>query len=135
MRMFIAGMDACLGWSIAHHLTWSRREIVGADGLCRREGMRSARRLYPFTWQAARQERDRDIEDLDLHGVRTRARFTPPHLTPDSRQRFGYRGSEFTVCEDVDWRVLSLPLSVTRSDADADRVGDGATDLLSSHVS
>jgi UDP-sulfoquinovose synthase len=44
MRMFIAGMDGYLGWSLAQHLARRGHEIAGADALMRRswvEGMGS----------------------------------------------------------------------------------------------
>jgi UDP-sulfoquinovose synthase len=36
MRMFIAGMDGYLGWSLAQHLTRRGHEVAGADALYRR---------------------------------------------------------------------------------------------------
>lgn len=53
MRMFIAGMDGYLGWSLAQHLARRGHEIAGADALLRRswvEGMGSvsAIRIAPI---------------------------------------------------------------------------------------
>ena len=36
MRMFIAGMDGYLGWSLAQHLVRGGHEVAGADALYRR---------------------------------------------------------------------------------------------------
>src|ERR1700734_137766 len=36
MRMFIAGMDGYLGWSLAQHLVREGHEVAGADALYRR---------------------------------------------------------------------------------------------------
>jgi UDP-sulfoquinovose synthase len=40
MRMFIAGMDGYLGWSLAQHLTRRGHEVAGADALYRRSWVR-----------------------------------------------------------------------------------------------
>ena len=98
-------------------------------------GMRSAWHLYPLRLAgAARLRRDQLIEDLDRLGIGTSVHFTPLHLTSHFRQRFGYSGGEFPVCEDSYSRMLSLPLYAAMSDADVTRVAAAVTDLVPRHA-
>ena len=95
------------------------------------EGVRSAWHLYPLRLAgAARQGRDRLIGDLDQRGIGTSVHFIPLHLMSHFRQRYGFQGGEFPMCEDVYSRVLSLPLYSAMSDADADRVAAAVSELV-----
>jgi len=96
------------------------------------EGVRPAWHLYPLRLAGrAGGGRDRLVEDLADRGIGTSVHFIPVHLMTHFRKRYGYRGGEYPVCEDVFRRVLSLPLYADMSDAEADRVIEVVTDLVS----
>lgn len=95
------------------------------------EGMRSAWHLYPLRLAgAARHGRNQLIADLELRGIGTSVHFIPLHLRTYARERYGFGGGEFPVCEDVYSRVLSLPLYAAMSDDDVDHVAAAVTELV-----
>ena len=42
-------------------------------------------------------------------GVQTRPYFSPIHLQPFYRERFGYHEGDYPVTEQISWRTLALP--------------------------
>lgn len=99
------------------------------------EGVRSAWHLYPLRLAgAARGRRDQLIEDLDRLGIGSSVHFRPLHLNSYIKERLGFQGGEYPVCEDSSARVLSLPLYAGMSDTDVDRVIDAVTGLVSSYA-
>jgi UDP-sulfoquinovose synthase len=99
------------------------------------EGVRSAWHLYPFRLAgAARMARDQLIEDLEALGIGSSVHFVPIHLKTYLKERMGFRGGEFPVCEDACTRVLSLPLYAAMSDADVERVISAVTNLVRSYA-
>lgn len=54
-------------------------------------------------------DRDRVIANLANRGIPARAYFSPLHLQPVYRERFGFRGGEFAVTEQVARTTLALP--------------------------
>jgi len=61
---------------------------------------------------------------LQEHGVPSRAYFPPVHLQPFYRDRFGYSGGEFPVCERVARSTLALPFSGVMAEEQVDLVCD-----------
>lgn len=51
------------------------------------------------------------LRDLETRGVPTRPYFSPIHLQPFYRERFGYTPGDFPVTEDLGNRCLALPFS------------------------
>jgi len=99
------------------------------------EGIRSAWHLYPLRLAGdARMGRDQLVEELHQLGIGTSVHFIPLHLSPHFRERFGFRGGEFPVCEDAYSRVISLPLYSAMSEPDVDRVIGAVTSLVSRHA-
>ena len=62
------------------------------------------------------------IDDLRTQGVPTRNYFSPIHLQPFFRERFGYREGDFPVTERVADSTLALPFHATMSRADIEYV-------------
>lgn len=56
-------------------------------------------------------DRDAVMHALQVRGVPSRPYFTPIHLQPFYRERFGYREGDFPVSEAVARRTLALPFS------------------------
>jgi perosamine synthetase len=67
-------------------------------------------------------DRDRVIEQLEARGIPSRVYFTPIHLEPYYRQRFGFRPGDFPVAERVAASILALPFHTNLSDAEIDEV-------------
>ena len=78
-----------------------------------RGGGGRARRLAPVPaapGRAARGRRDQLIEDLDRPSIGSSVHYKPLHLISYVKERLGFHGGEYPVCEDSSARVLSLPL-------------------------
>jgi perosamine synthetase len=69
-------------------------------------------------------DRDRVIEQLEVCGIPSRVYFTPIHLEPYYRQRFGFKPGDFPVAERVAASILALPFHTNLSDAEMDEVVD-----------
>ena len=68
--------------------------------------------------------RDRVMERLAEQGIQSRPYFTPIHLQPLYRQRFGYQPGDFPIAERVAASTLALPFSSVMSEGDVDLVCD-----------
>jgi perosamine synthetase len=69
-------------------------------------------------------DRDRVIEQLEAHGIPSRVYFTPIHLEPYYRKRFGFKPGDFPVAERIAASILALPFHSNLSDAEMDEVVD-----------
>jgi perosamine synthetase len=69
-------------------------------------------------------DRDSCMLELTSRGVSSRPYFSPIHLQPFYRERFGYAPGDFPVTERVAASTLALPFSSTMSEADVDYVCD-----------
>lgn len=69
-------------------------------------------------------DRDRVIEQLEARGIPSRVYFTPIHLEPYYRKRFGFKPGDFPVAERVAASILALPFHSNLSDAEMDEVVD-----------
>ena len=68
--------------------------------------------------------RDRTIEELGARAIPSRPYFSPIHLQPFYRERFGYRQGDFPVAERLGATSLALPFSSVMTQAQVDRVCD-----------
>jgi len=62
------------------------------------------------------------MTELDARGVPSRPYFTPIHLQPFYRERFGYREGDFPVTEEVARGSLALPFSSVMTEAQVEDV-------------
>jgi perosamine synthetase len=69
-------------------------------------------------------DRDRVIEQLEARGIPSRVYFTPIHLEPYYRKRFGFRPGDFPVAERVAASILALPFHSNLSEAQTHEVVD-----------
>jgi perosamine synthetase len=69
-------------------------------------------------------DRDRLIGQLAERGVPGRPYFSPIHLQPFYRERFGYAPGDFPVTERVAASTLAIPFGSRLTDEQVDRVCD-----------
>ncbi len=67
-------------------------------------------------------DREGIMRDLRADGVESRPYFSPIHLQPFYRERFGYKVGDFPVCEEASRYVLALPFFGNISQAQIDYV-------------
>jgi len=67
-------------------------------------------------------ERDAVLDHLRGEGIGCSNYFSPVHLQPFYRERFGYEGGDFPVTEKVAARTIALPFYNRLSEADQDTV-------------
>jgi dTDP-4-amino-4,6-dideoxygalactose transaminase len=77
--------------------------------------------------------RDRFIEELATRNIGTSVHFTPIHLHPYYRDKYGYNTTSFPVAYDNFQRMLSLPLNPRLSDQDVADVIDAVHDVVRGH--
>ena len=77
--------------------------------------------------------RDRFIEELATCNIGTSVHFTPIHLHPYYRDKYGYQATAFPVAYDSFQRMLSLPLNPRLSDQDVADVIDAVHDVVRRH--
>lgn len=69
-------------------------------------------------------DRDRMIEALAQRGVPARPYFSPIHLQPLYRQRFGHTPGDFPVTERVASSTMALPFSSLHTDDEVQQVAE-----------
>jgi perosamine synthetase len=67
-------------------------------------------------------DRDAVVAAMASRGVATKAYLPCIHLQPPYRERFGFRGGEFPVAEQVAARSLALPFYNSLLEQDVERV-------------
>lgn len=75
-------------------------------------------------------DRDKVIRLLQDRGVGTRAYFQPIHLQKLYRERFGYRGGELPVTEEISRRTLALPFFSGLTEAEQEYVVESLSAIL-----
>lgn len=76
------------------------------------------------------QDRDRILNELRRRGIGCSNYFTPIHLQPFYRERFGYRPGAFPLTEALSARTIALPFHNRLSEQDVDRVVRTLRELL-----
>ena len=72
------------------------------------------------------------IADLAQRGIASKAYLPCIHLMPHYRERFGFKGGEFPVAEDVAERSLALPFFPGMTEGQIDRVCEALSEGLGS---
>lgn len=95
-----------------------------------REDVTHAWHLYALRLRpdALRISRDAFIDELADMNIEASVHFTPVHLHPDYRDKYGYKASDFPRALDSCRRLVSLPFHPGLSDSD---VGDVVAAVLS----
>lgn len=86
--------------------------LAGIPGISVLRAARSTSRLSWFAYiirLAPDIDRDRVIAQLDRRNIPSRVYFSPIHLQPLYRERFGYREGDFPIAERVAASTLALP--------------------------
>jgi perosamine synthetase len=66
--------------------------------------------------------RDAILDTLRDRGIQCSNYFTPLHLEPLYRERFGFKPGDFPVCEALSARTIALPFHAALTESDVDRV-------------
>ncbi|NPV30028.1 MAG: hypothetical protein HPY58_10365 [Firmicutes bacterium] len=74
------------------------------------------------------------MQALEARGIPCRGYFSPVHLQPYIRERFGYKGGELPVTEAVAGRTVALPFHNNLSRAEVDMVVDALAGALEEAV-
>ena len=77
-------------------------------------------------------DRDRVVECLRADGIPSRPYFSPIHLQPFYRDRFGYAPGMYPACEDWGARALAVPFSSVMTEDQVDSVCRALTRALGS---
>lgn len=104
---------------------WYADRLAALDSLALPRAARGVTRLSWFVYVvrlAPQLDRDEIMAALAERGIPTRPYFTPIHLQPYYRQRFGFREGDFPVAERVARSTLALPFSGRMSEAQVDVV-------------
>jgi perosamine synthetase len=101
------------------------RLLRGIPGISIRQALPSRTRASWFVYViqvAPGIDRDRLIAQLEARQIPARAYFTPIHLQPYYRQRFGFREGHLPVTERIAATTLALPFHTNLAADDMDRV-------------
>jgi len=74
--------------------------------------------------------RDSVISHLQSRGIPTRTYFSPIHLQPYFKEKFGYREGDYPIAERVANSTLALPFHSNLSDADIEYVAANLNDAV-----
>jgi perosamine synthetase len=69
-------------------------------------------------------DRNAIMSRMESQGIPTRAYFSPLHLQPYIRERFGTREGSLPVTEDIARRTLALPFHNNLTDSQLEQVVD-----------
>ena len=117
----------------AHAATLYREALSGIEGLtlpCEDRGV-ERRGWFVFVVQLPLGvDRDEVIRTLAVQGIQSKPYLPAIHLMSFYRERFGHRGGEFPVCEDVASRSLALPFFPGLTEAQIERVALALTTAI-----
>jgi len=117
----------------AQAAAWYREALAGVEGLelpCEDAGG-DVRGWFVFVVQLPRGfDRDDTIRALAARGVQSKPYLPAIHLMSFYRERFGYRGGEFPVCEDVAARSVALPFFPEITEAQVAEVAEALQSVL-----
>ena len=99
------------------------RTLVARLAASAMDARRGVVRLHPEI------DRDRVLEGLAARGIPARPYFSPLHLQPFYRERFGFKPGDFPVTERVAASTLALPFSSRLPDDDVAYVAEMLRDV------
>ncbi|MFN7964711.1 MAG: DegT/DnrJ/EryC1/StrS family aminotransferase [Acidobacteriota bacterium] len=105
-----------------------QHHLAGLEEILRPATARSDERISWFVYVVAlqagtpRERRDAVLEELRRRGIGCRNYFSPIHLQPFYRERFGLREGMFPVTESVAARTIALPFFNRLTEGDIARV-------------
>lgn len=113
------------------------RALAGIDEIVLPPPARAGERASWFVYVIAlreglgRERRDAMLAELRRRGIGCRNYFSPIHLQPFYRERFGLREGMFPVTESVAARTIALPFFNRLAEAQVERVGVAVREALS----
>jgi perosamine synthetase len=121
---------------IAARYTARFRGVPGLVPPVVREGVRPAWHIYPLRLDLARLcgGRSEIFSALRAEGIGVNVHYIPVHMHPYYRNRFGYRGGEYTVAEGEFERLITLPIFQGMQDRDAEEVMEAMEKVTASHL-
>jgi perosamine synthetase len=117
---------------IAARYTAAFRQVRGVNPPSIRSEANPAWHLYPIRLDLTKLTADRGqiFQALRAENIGVNVHYTPVHLHPYYRDRFGYRGGEYQVAEDAYERLISLPMFHGMSDGDVEDVVRAVTKVV-----
>jgi perosamine synthetase len=112
---------------------WYNERLAGVAGVERPVVMPTTTRMSWFVYVVRIEppaSRDGVMRLLTGRGIPSRPYFTPIHLQPYYRQRFGYGRGDLAVTEYLGDVCLALPFSGVMSESQVDRVCDCLRDVI-----
>ncbi len=105
---------------IAAQYTTAFSEMPGIILPTVRDEVNPAWHLYPIRLNLEKLSADRAqvFRALRAENIGVNVHYIPVHLHSYYRERFGYKGAEFPVCEDAYQRLISLPMFHSMTDRD-----------------
>lgn len=94
------------------------------------EGVFHVYQMYTVRVRGGEKTRDGLRDHLAEKGVMTKVYFSPVHLTHFYREKFGFKGGELPVTEELSNRVLSLPMYASLTKGEMDYVTDSVRDFV-----
>jgi perosamine synthetase len=120
---------------IAALYTSAFREVSGVVAPAVRPEVNPAWHLFPIRLDLEKLTADRAqiFRALRAENIGVNVHYIPVHLHPYYRERFGYKGGEFSVAEDAYARLISLPMFHGMSDQDVKDVIAAVTKVFSTY--
>jgi perosamine synthetase len=120
---------------IAALYTAAFREVSGVIAPAVRPEANPAWHLFPIRLDLEKLTADRAqiFRALRAENIGVNVHYIPVHLHPYYRERFGYKGGEFSVAEDAYARLISLPMFHGMSDQDVKDVVAAVTKVFSTY--
>jgi perosamine synthetase len=120
---------------IAALYTAAFREVSGVIAPAVRPEANPAWHLFPIRLDLEKLTADRAqiFRALRAENIGVNVHYIPVHLHPYYRERFGYKGGEFSVAEDAYARLISLPMFHGMSDQDVKDVIAAVTKVFSTY--
>ena len=122
--------------AIAERYSTALRQISGLILPTVRPDVRPAWHLYPIRLELEKLSvgRAEVFRALRAENIGVNVHYIPVHLHPYYRERFTYRGGEYSVAEDAYERLISLPMFHTMSDQDVEDVMEAVSNVLKYHA-
>ena len=114
----------------AAYMSKNLSDVSGIEAPNPLKGVFHVYQMYTVRAKGGEKTRDGLRDHLAAHGVMTKVYFSPVHLTHFYRAKFGFKGGELPVTEELSTMVLSLPMYASLTKDDMDYVTDSVRDFM-----
>ncbi|HLG12798.1 MAG TPA: DegT/DnrJ/EryC1/StrS family aminotransferase [Dehalococcoidia bacterium] len=115
---------------LAGHYTRAFAGLPQIETPAVRDDVTSNWHLYVIRLRDAKVTRAELAAGLKERGIGTSVHYYPIHYHPYYRERFGFQGGDYPVCEAEFERILSLPLFPRMNEADVERVVSAVGEIV-----